>query len=116
MNSIARHTPKLDSAMLAMGLVGLLVGIGLTLGFVLGTHHFERVRLVPALPDAAAASQQPAAANGTDAQAIQRRVDEANMIRHDPVGQSPASVLAAQLRVDQENMIRHDPPLPTAQP
>ena len=43
-----------------------------------------------------------------------RSFDEADdpNSRVDPVGQSPASIAAEQRRVDQENMIRHDPPLP----
>jgi hypothetical protein len=91
--------------MVTASLAGLLIGIALTLSIVLGTHTFERVRNVPVLTDAGGSQQSSAALTEADKQ----RVDDENMIRHDPVGQSPASVAADQLRVDQENMIRHDP-------
>jgi hypothetical protein len=116
-------------------LFGLMIGIGLTFTVVLGTHWFERVRTVQILTNTTSGSQQSAVGPALDQaqvdaanmirhdpvgrspasiQADQARVDAENMIRHDPVGQSPASIEAIQARVDAENMIRHDPPLPAS--
>ena len=105
MNSMTRFTPRIDAAMLTAGLAGLLVGVALTVGVVLGTHRFERVRTVQVLTDSTSGVAQSAAAPAVD----QAQIDAANMIRHDPVGQSLASIVANQQRVDAENLIRHDP-------
>ncbi|MGA7673378.1 MAG: hypothetical protein WBW04_23385 [Nitrolancea sp.] len=105
MNPMTRITPRIDLRMLTAGLAGLLLGVALTFSIVLGTHWFERVRTVQVLTDTTSGIAQPAAVPAMD----QSQVDAANMIRHDPVGQSPASAGTEQLRVDAENMIRHDP-------
>ncbi len=112
MKPMTRFTTNIHAATLIASLAGLLVGIGLTLSIVLGTHRLERVRVVPVPADAASGYQQSTLGPAAD----QSQVDAANMIRHDPPTQSTSSAEADQLRVDEENMIRHDPPLPDSNP
>lgn len=106
MKPMTRFTTNIDAVTLIASLAGLLVGIGLTLSIVLGTHRLERFRSVPVPAGAASGYQQSA----LDPAADQSQVDAANMIRHDPVVQPATSAADDQLRVDAENMIRHDPP------
>ena len=87
MNPMTRITPRIDLTMLTAGLAGLLLGVALTFGIVLGTHWFEQVRTVQVLADTTSGIAQSAAAPAVD----QAQIDAENMIRHDPVGQSPAS-------------------------
>ncbi len=88
MNPMTRITPRIDLTMLTAGIAGLLVGVALTISIVLGTHWFERVRTVQVFTDTTSGVTQSAAAPAVD----QAQIDAENMIRHDPVGQSPASV------------------------
>lgn len=137
MNHATRVTRRIDATMLTVGFAGLLLGVALSFGLVLGTHWFERVRTVQVLTDSASGGQSVATLPLSDSQTTDAanmirhdpvgqspasaedqalRLDQENLIRHDPIGQSPASIDTEQLRVDAENMIRHDPPLPRTNP
>ena len=92
MNPMTRITPRIDLTMLTAGIAGLLVGVALTISIVLGTHWFERVRTVQVFTDTTSGVTQSAAAPAVD----QAQIDAENMIRHDPVRASPASIQAEQ--------------------
>ncbi len=104
MATMRPYLRRIDPGSIGLWAIGVLCGALLMVG-VNAVHHTSH--------PATLASVSPAVTNQVagmrDVQALQFNVDDENMIRHDPVGQSPASAAAEQRRIDQENMIRHDP-------
>ena len=59
MNPMTLPAPKIHAGMLTASILGLLLGTALTLGLVLATHSFQRVKTIQIAPAAPSGYQLP---------------------------------------------------------
>ena len=87
---------RIDTTLLAASLVSLLIGMGLTLSIVLGTHHFERIRAIPIVSDIPSGYQLPR----TDEETYYRRLSSPSIV---------ATTVDDLPRTDEETFYRQTP-------